>query len=93
MLVTPIDEVAGAVAYTSKPAVVDGEKAVEAALAEGLFPIIDKSVDVFAVPSAEGTCIHGLYTEGQACKLFSLVQPTCKLFASKPFNRFINCPA
>lgn len=59
MLVTPTDEVAGAVAYTSKPAVVDGEKAVEAALAEGLFPIIDKSVDVFAVPSAEGTCIHG----------------------------------
>lgn len=80
MLVTPTDEVAGAVAYTSKPAVVDGEKAVEAALAEGLFPIIDKSVDVFAVPSAEGTCIRGLYTTGVVCKLFSLVQPTCKLF-------------
>jgi len=80
VLVTPTDEVAGAVAYTSKPAVVDGEKAVEAALAEGLFPIIDKSVDVFAVPSAEGTSIHVLYTTGMVCKLFSLIQPTCKLF-------------
>ena len=57
MLMMPTDEGAGAVAYISKPAVVDGEKAVEAALAEGLFPIIDKTVDVFAVPSAEGTSL------------------------------------
>ena len=48
------DEVAGAVAYISKPVVVDGEKAVEVALAEGMFPIIDKSIDVFAVPSTDG---------------------------------------
>ena len=48
------DEVAGAVAYVSKPAVVDGDKAVEAALTEGMFPIIDKTIDVFAVPSTDG---------------------------------------
>ena len=59
------DEVAGAVAYVSKPAVVDGEKAVEAALTEGMFPIIDKTIDVFAVPSTDGmymcSSVHTVY--------------------------------
>lgn len=36
------------------PAVVEGEKAVQAALSEGLFPVLDKTIDVFAVPSSEG---------------------------------------
>ena len=36
------------------PAVVCGTKAVEAALLEGLFPVVDKMVDVFAVPSCPG---------------------------------------
>ena len=41
------------------PAVVDGEQAVEAALSDGKFPVVDKSVDVFAVPSSPGkdSCI------------------------------------
>lgn len=37
------------------PAVVSGTKAVEAALLEGLFPVVDKMVDVFAVPSCPGS--------------------------------------
>ena len=37
-----------------RPAVVEGERAVEAALSDGMFPVIDKTVDVFAVPSAAG---------------------------------------
>lgn len=36
------------------PAVVEGESAVEAALSSGMFPVVDKAVDVFAVPSASG---------------------------------------
>ena len=61
------DEVAGAVAYISKPAVVDGEKAVEAAVAEGMSPIIDKSIDVFAVPSTDGmyVCVCSLWAQWQ----------------------------
>ena len=37
-----------------RPAVVEGEKAAETALAEGMFPVVDKTVNVFAVPSAPG---------------------------------------
>ena len=44
----------GATPYSSRPAVVVGEKAVEAAISDGLYPVIDKTIDVFAVPSAEG---------------------------------------
>lgn len=38
----------------SRPAVVKGVKAVEHALEEGQYPVVDKNVDVFAIPSAEG---------------------------------------
>lgn len=37
-----------------RPAVVEGESALEAALSDGMFPVVDKAVDVFAVPSAPG---------------------------------------
>ena len=47
-------EPGGATAYTYQPAVVEGEKAVEAALSEGLYPVIDKTVDVFAIPGVTG---------------------------------------
>ena len=40
--------------HTFRPAVVDGVDAVQDALAEGMFPVLDKTVDVFAVPSAPG---------------------------------------
>lgn len=36
------------------PAVVEGEQAVEAAISNGKFPVVDKLVDVFAVASAPG---------------------------------------
>ena len=40
--------------HTFHPAVVEGVDAVQAALKEGMFPVLDKTVDVFAVPSAPG---------------------------------------
>ena len=39
------------------PAVVEGEQAVELALSDGNFPVVDKLVDVFAVASAPGEFI------------------------------------
>lgn len=44
---------AAAAAFT-KPAVVEGRKELEEALTEGFFPVVDKSIDVFAMPSAPG---------------------------------------
>ena len=38
----------------SLPAVVSGEKAVEAALMEGFYPVVDRTVDIFAIPSTTG---------------------------------------
>ena len=50
-----IPEVEGATAMpVFCPAVVEGEQAVRAALRKGMLPVVDKSVDVFAVPSAPG---------------------------------------
>ena len=40
------------------PAVVEGKHAVKKALADGLFPVVDKSIDVFAVPSAPGYLVY-----------------------------------
>lgn len=42
------------------PAVVEGKHAVKKALADGLFPVVDKSIDVFAVPSAPGYLVTTL---------------------------------
>jgi hypothetical protein len=36
------------------PAVVEGEQAATTALSDGRFPVVDKSIDVFAVPSSPG---------------------------------------
>lgn len=38
------------------PALVQGEKEIAMALAEGKFPVIDTTTDVFAVISSPGTC-------------------------------------
>ncbi len=50
----------GAVAEagTFHPVVVQGEKAVEAALVEGNQLVVDKDVDVFAVASEKGIIIY-----------------------------------
>jgi 1-phosphatidylinositol-5-phosphate 4-kinase len=40
------------------PAVVEGEQAATTALSDGRFPVVDKSIDVFAVPSSPGQCIY-----------------------------------
>ena len=42
---------------TYRPAVVFGEKAVEEAVIDGCFPVVDKQVDVFAVPCVEGKLV------------------------------------
>ena len=51
----------------SLPAVVTGEKAVEAALLEGFYPVVDRTVDIFAIPSTtgkqHGAALRGKYRE------------------------------
>ena len=54
---SPLLEPSGATAYTCQPAVVEGVKAMEAALSDGMFPVIDKTVDVFAIPCVPGNAI------------------------------------
>ena len=41
------------------PAVVVGCKAVEAAYQEGKYPVVDKTVDVYALLSSPGKCSNG----------------------------------
>ena len=50
----------GATPITYRPAVVSGEKAVEIAKTDGYFPVIDKEIDVFAIPSTTGKHIYDL---------------------------------
>ena len=43
------------------PAVVEGKKAVEIARFDGKCPVLDKNIDVFAIPSCTGNvyvCVH-----------------------------------
>ena len=46
------------------PAVVVGSKAVEAAYQEGKWPVVDKSVDVYALQCSSGMSIHIMYSSG-----------------------------
>lgn len=47
------------------PAIVEGEKAVEQALSEGYFPVLNREIDVFAFPSSTGRVC--LYTRLYVC--------------------------
>ncbi len=49
----------GATPTIPKPAVVSGDKAVEVALSEGLCPVINKELDVFAVCGSSGDVVNG----------------------------------
>ena len=40
--------------------VVSGDKAVEVALSEGFFPVVNKESDIFAVPSVSGKCLFSV---------------------------------
>ena len=42
------------------PAVVMGSKAVEAAYQEGKYPVVDKSVDVYALQSSPGNILYSV---------------------------------
>lgn len=44
-----------------RPAIVKGENAVEQALSEGYYPVLNRDIDVFAFKSSSGTCIYPIY--------------------------------
>ena len=51
-----VEAYAAATVVMARPAVVVGRKAVEEAMSNGFYPVVDQELDVFAIPSVEGKC-------------------------------------